>query len=788
MMEGDVVSSRVRSLRAKIDRVKSKVSGGVEGVCESEEVGALRRYGEAGGESFGADVLPEDVPFKETVNGRQMSEQLKDIKRTCGVGLSDEFIETSVGAARDAWYRREKSSFKRYCAEDNDVLRASRDYLNQSHYLKPSLYPLLWELGKEFRGTVARAYDEQLPEPLTYNDIDPRRAIERFMTPSHPKKDPAASDGDDSGVTTRLRRAQEELFQADDTTKPRPERQSSLKRENSYTLSAKNPNAGRLFRSKEMMLARKRGAHCGLCPPLEREEEEQLMTELVGPFPKRDGSMSLFVHLECLLWAPEVYTDGHGNFRMVYEVYNRGRKLVCATCGVKGATIGCYVESCRKSYHFACLKKGSCRLVEEHFVCFCPKHRGRADTAIFKQIISAASAAAKARTEVKVDTTYGLDTPHSFFTGLRRGQQEVIFSLIWGVTTIPNVEHVEESLFSLKRRAVVKKSDRLRLRDGVRVIKHSVYNVASDQLALKANKVYRHSSLAPPQRQRVIMVRNFRGCQPFAPGAMRLIESQSIPPPPAPAFAIKPERDDKRVEPPASSWGAEEAHVVSQTAMATDRPLPSTDLVEQAVGAGSSAENEPRLHDATVDNPLIQSLVPNARTQQERTGAEDRLPAGQRVPDPVETTKEKKMEVTPVSGASEKLAGAAPASTPGNDAEKRKPEEAVAAPVSGWLLFLVETLEEEGENDPDALQDPLLKRNVASLWSRLSVEAREDYERKAIQLDRSGVDEAKFLEQAGLQHAIKGGRDRRSYMRKSRKRGRDGERKQKFYNIYREID
>mmetsp|Transcript_35949 Transcript_35949/g.143702 ORF Transcript_35949/g.143702 Transcript_35949/m.143702 type:complete len:401 (-) Transcript_35949:1517-2719(-) len=307
------------------------------------------------------------------------------------------------------------------------------------------------------------------------------------MIPSHPKKDPPALDGDDSGVRTRLRRAQEELFQADDSAKQRPERKSSLKRENSYTLSAKNPNSGRLFRSKEMMLARKRGAHCGLCPPLEREEEEQLMTELVGPFPKRDGSMSLFVHLECLLWAPEVYTDGHGNFRMVYEVYNRGRKLVCATCGVKGATIGCYVESCRKSYHFACLKKGSCRLVEEHFVCFCPKHRGRADTAIFKQIISAASAAAKARTEVKVDTTYGLDTPHSFFTGLRRGQQEVIFSLLWGVTTIPNVENVEESLFSLKRRAVVKKSDRLRLRDGVRVLKHSVYNVASDQLALKVS-------------------------------------------------------------------------------------------------------------------------------------------------------------------------------------------------------------------------------------------------------------------------------------------------------------
>jgi BRCA1-associated RING domain protein 1 len=32
----------------------------------------------------------------------------------------------------------------------------------------------------------------------------------------------------------------------------------------------------------------------------------------------------------------------------------RGAKLKCSSCGRKGAALGCYVKSCRKSYHVTC--------------------------------------------------------------------------------------------------------------------------------------------------------------------------------------------------------------------------------------------------------------------------------------------------------------------------------------------------------------------------------------------------------------------------------------------------
>lgn len=36
------------------------------------------------------------------------------------------------------------------------------------------------------------------------------------------------------------------------------------------------------------------------------------------------------------------------------EELARGAKLRCSTCGHKGAALGCYVRSCRKSYHVPC--------------------------------------------------------------------------------------------------------------------------------------------------------------------------------------------------------------------------------------------------------------------------------------------------------------------------------------------------------------------------------------------------------------------------------------------------
>ena len=45
------------------------------------------------------------------------------------------------------------------------------------------------------------------------------------------------------------------------------------------------------------------------------------------------------------------------------------------------------------------------------------------------------------------DSTFGMDTPHSIFTKLRRSDTEVIFSVKGRVTSIPTAFHADLVLF-----------------------------------------------------------------------------------------------------------------------------------------------------------------------------------------------------------------------------------------------------------------------------------------------------------------------------------------------------
>ena len=51
--------------------------------------------------------------------------------------------------------------------------------------------------------------------------------------------------------------------------------------------------------------------------------------------------------------APQVYFDGEVVKNLKAEVA-RGAKLKCSKCNLKGAALGCYVKSCRRTYHVPC--------------------------------------------------------------------------------------------------------------------------------------------------------------------------------------------------------------------------------------------------------------------------------------------------------------------------------------------------------------------------------------------------------------------------------------------------
>ena len=86
----------------------------------------------------------------------------------------------------------------------------------------------------------------------------------------------------------------------------------------------------------------------------------------------------VYCHQACALWCPEVYFDARTEkLRKLAEALRRARRIPCARCKGKGAAIGCAVEACPRSYHFACAHADGCAFVQGEFMLACPRHARR---------------------------------------------------------------------------------------------------------------------------------------------------------------------------------------------------------------------------------------------------------------------------------------------------------------------------------------------------------------------------------------------------------------------------
>ncbi|XP_050364537.1 BRCA1-associated RING domain protein 1 [Argentina anserina] len=107
------------------------------------------------------------------------------------------------------------------------------------------------------------------------------------------------------------------------------------------------------------------------------EATGQMLHYSKGKLVEGDGAIVsdvMHVHKICIDWAPQVYFKDDTIKNLKAEV-TRGAKLKCAKCGVKGAALGCYVKSCRRSYHVTCaIEVSKCRWDNENFLLLCPTH------------------------------------------------------------------------------------------------------------------------------------------------------------------------------------------------------------------------------------------------------------------------------------------------------------------------------------------------------------------------------------------------------------------------------
>ncbi|XP_071740379.1 protein BREAST CANCER SUSCEPTIBILITY 1 homolog [Rutidosis leptorrhynchoides] len=87
-----------------------------------------------------------------------------------------------------------------------------------------------------------------------------------------------------------------------------------------------------------------------------------------------DVPLAIHAHTNCTEWAPNVYFEDDIAVNLEAELA-RSKRITCSCCGLKGAALGCYEKSCRKSFHFTCAKlTPQCRWDNDNFVMLCPLH------------------------------------------------------------------------------------------------------------------------------------------------------------------------------------------------------------------------------------------------------------------------------------------------------------------------------------------------------------------------------------------------------------------------------
>ncbi|XP_058779653.1 uncharacterized protein LOC131653508 [Vicia villosa] len=104
------------------------------------------------------------------------------------------------------------------------------------------------------------------------------------------------------------------------------------------------------------------------------DDEPGWLGRLLGPINDRYGIAGIWVHQNCAVWSPEVYFAGLGCLKNVRAALCRGRALKCTRCGRRGATIGCRVDRCPKTYHLACARANGCIFDHRKFLIACTDH------------------------------------------------------------------------------------------------------------------------------------------------------------------------------------------------------------------------------------------------------------------------------------------------------------------------------------------------------------------------------------------------------------------------------
>lgn len=86
-----------------------------------------------------------------------------------------------------------------------------------------------------------------------------------------------------------------------------------------------------------------------------------------------DDALEVWLHEDCIVWAPGVHIIGSRLVGLEAAVWG-GSRHHCALCGKNGATIGCLERGCNEMIHVPCARQSNWQLSDDDFKSHCNKH------------------------------------------------------------------------------------------------------------------------------------------------------------------------------------------------------------------------------------------------------------------------------------------------------------------------------------------------------------------------------------------------------------------------------
>ncbi|GAA6109751.1 PHD finger protein 6 [Tachysurus ichikawai] len=123
------------------------------------------------------------------------------------------------------------------------------------------------------------------------------------------------------------------------------------------------------------------GLRCGFCHAGDEENQTRGVLHC-------DNAKKVAAHYKCMLFSSgtvQLTTTSRaefGNFdiKTVIQEIRRGKRMKCTLCGQLGATIGCEIKACVKTYHYHCGLQDKAKYIENMargiYKLYCKNHSG----------------------------------------------------------------------------------------------------------------------------------------------------------------------------------------------------------------------------------------------------------------------------------------------------------------------------------------------------------------------------------------------------------------------------